>query len=217
MAFTQAEIKGKILRLLQKTAKHPGAYSDDRVSDAIEEAMDFVSTEMFLADEGWLRSIEYFDTTAGQVSIDLPPGISMVAQVRYQFANTLITMQYNQSWNQDQYVTDSGVRQWAYQYRIVENALYFNPPLAEGGEGFLQVEFQRYPKRLQDDTDFLESQFDYCMMHFIKYRAASILAAGVEKFQTSWAALEQSWYAKMLAIVTQRNQASQPITDFCGY
>ncbi len=200
-----------------KTAKYPGFYDQPKVDDAIQEAMDFVAVEMFLADEGWAHKIIYLDTNPGQTSIDLPISASMITEVRYLFANVYTPMSYDQDYGNDQYSTESGVRQWNYKYRVVENALYFNPPMAEGGEKYIQLEYMAYPKRLQENADFMESQFDNCMIHFIKYRAASILAASIEKSDVPWAGLEQSWYQKMLAIVIQRNQQSVPIKDFCGY
>lgn len=216
MAFTRGEIKGKVLRLLMKTAKYPGFYQPETIDDAIEEAMDFVATEMFEADEGWQKKNMYLDTTAGQISVDLPVSAALISGVSYRFGTTYVPMLYNQAWQEEQFANDSGVRQWSYSYQVMNNALYFNPALAEGGTEYLMLTYMAYPKRLQDDTDFLESQFDNAMAHFIKYRTASILAASIEKFTVPWSGLEKSWYDKMVSIVNTRNQQSQPIREFCG-
>ncbi len=217
MPVTRGEIKGKVLRLLMKTANYTGAYEDDTINDAIQEAVDFVATDMFDANEGWLTKVRYIDTTAGQVTIPIPEGVAMIQQVRYLFGPNYIPMDYNDASKEAQYADDSGARQWASQYRIIDNALYFNPPLAEGGERYLMLECMEYPKRLQQDTDFLESQFDNCMQHFIKYRSATILGAGVEKFAMPWAGLEKDWYMKTKEIIVKRNRQSVPVRDFLGY
>lgn len=216
MPTSLGEVKGKVLRLLMKTPAKPGFYTPERVNDAIEEAIDFVAVEMFLADEGWATKIDYFTTEGGQLSIDMPDGMAMIKDVRYKYGDIYLPMIYDTANQAAQYAPDSGARQWAYTYRIVDNAFYFNPPLADGGVDYLQVEWMAYPKRLSNDTDFLESQFDKCMLHFIKYRAASMLAASLEKFVVPWSSQEQSWFAKMQAVVVQRNLQSLPIKDFSG-
>lgn len=216
-AVTRGDLKGKVLRQLMKTAKYPGFYTDDLINDAITEAMDFVATEMFQNDEGWAKKITYLTAEAGQISLDIPVSASMIDGVAYRFGTTYVPMLYDQAWQQEQFATDSGVRQWSYSYQVVDNQLYFNPPLAEGGENYLMLTYQTYPKRLLDDSDFMESQFDNAMQHFIKYRAATICATSMEKIVVPWAGLEQSWYEKMLAIVVTRNQQSQPVREFCGW
>lgn len=212
--ISRGELKGKILRLLMKTSQYPGFYDDDRVNDAIEEALDFVAVKMFLADEGWQTKIDYITTTAGEFSINLPPHMTMIKEVRYKFADGYLPLAYDEGNGQLQADPSSGTRQYACSYRIVDNALYFNPPLAEGGTNYLMVEYMAYPKRLQSDTDFLESHFDNSMLHFVKYRAASILSTSIEKFAVPWAGQESSWYGLMEQVVVKRNQQSTPIRDF---
>jgi len=217
MAATRGALKGEILRLLYKSAKFTGVYQNETIDDAITEAMDAVSVEMMLADEGWLKKILIIPTVAGQLSVDLPVSAALIDQVRYRFGTTYVDMVYDQAWGADQFAENSGVRQWAYSYQVVDNALYFNPPLAEGGVDYLQITYQAYPKRLQDDADFLESQFDNCMQHFIKYRAATVMAASAEKLVVPWANLETYWYSKMKEIVVSRNRQSQAIREFQGW
>lgn len=217
MALTRGELKGKILRLLMKSAKYPGFYDDDRINDAIEEALDFVATEMFLANEGWQTKIMYLSTEPGQVTIDVPVAASMIKEVRYLFGTVYVRMAYDDASEMDQYQDTSGVRQFAYMYRIVDNQLYFNPPMAQGGENNIMLEYMAYPKRLQNDTDFLESHFDNAMNHYVKYHAASVLAASIEKFVVSWSGIQDSWYTKMRDIVIKRNLQSTPIREFNGY
>lgn len=214
MPVSRGELKGQILRLLMKTPQYPGFYQPETIDDAITEAMDFVAAEMFLANEGWQTKIMYIDTQAGQLSVDIPEGAAMIQMIRYKFATYYQPMVYDDGSGATDYAADSGVRQWGYRYRIVDNAIYFNPPMAEGGEKYLQLEYMGYPKRLQSDTDFLESHFDYSMQHFMKYKAASILAASLEKFVVPWGAQEAQWYQKMLDIVVKRNLQATQIKEF---
>lgn len=216
-AITRGALKGKILRLLMKTATQKGFYTDDRINDSIDEAMDFVATEFFIAGQGWSTKIMYFDTEDGQVSIDIPVSHAMIREMRYLIGTVYQPMGYDAADGAQQFSSDSGTRQFAFTYRIVDNAYYFNPPLAEGGTKFLQVEYNDYPKRMLDDTDFMESQFDNAMQHFIKYRSASILAAALERTIIPWADLESSWYRKMQAIIARRNMQSKPIREFQGW
>jgi hypothetical protein len=217
MPVTRGEIKGKVLRLLMKTAGYTGAYQEETIDDAIQEAFDFLATDMFEAGEGWLTKLKYIDTQAGQLIVPIPDGVACIQQVRYLFGPNYIPLDYNDASKEAQYSDDSGARQWASQYRIIDNSFYFNPPLAEGGTAYLQLECMEYPKRLQDDRDFVESQFDFAMQHFVKYRAATILSAGIEKFATAWAGMERDWYLKCKEIIVRRNRQAVPVRDFLGY
>lgn len=217
MAVTRGELKGKILRVLYKSARFTGAYDPQTIDDAIDEAMDAVASEMFTADEGWQKKIMYLDTVPGQISIDLPVSAALISQVRYQFANEYILLGYDQQWEQGQWVPNSGMTQWPNSYSVIDNALYFSPALAEGGAAYLQLTVQSWPKRLRDDSDYFESQYDNSMMNFMKYKAASMLVAGIEKNVVPWAQQEAFWYQAFKNIVITRNQQSQPIREFTGW
>lgn len=214
--ITRGELKGKILRVFNKTPRFQGAYSDAKIADAVEEAMDFIAVEMFLNDEGWLTKLVMLDTVANQISVDLPPTVAMIKEVRILCGDRYSVVTYDAANDADQTTSAAGGPQNGLSYRLIDNALYFNPPLTEGAVNGIQIEHMSYPRRLQDDNEFLESQFDYSMQHFLKYRAASILAATTEKMMVSWSSLEANWYDKMQAIVVKRNQQSQPIRDFEG-
>jgi hypothetical protein len=216
MPMSRGELKGKIYRLLMKTPQYTGPYTPETLDDAIQEAIDFVAAEMFIANEGWQTKIMTFDTVEGQIKVDLPEGFAMINEVRYLYGDLYIPMVYDDANKQAQYANSSGARQWAYAYRIIDNALYFNPPMAQGGTANLQVEYMGYPKRLQSDTDFVESHFDFSMQHFIKYRAASVMAASIEKFDVPWGKIEADWYQKMRDIVVKRNLQATTIIEFAG-
>jgi hypothetical protein len=169
---------------------------------------------MFTANEGWQLKIDYFDTSAGQVTLDIPFSMGMIKEVRYLYSNYYEPMMYNDASGASQTSIQSGQRQFVSCYRIVDNRMFFNPPLAEGGSQYLMVEYMTYPKTLQSDTDYLESQFDPCMTNYLKYRTATILSASLEKPIVPWAGLEASWYQKLITVVNRRNMQSIPIRNF---
>lgn len=212
--ISRGELKGRVLRLLNKTSQFRGFYADEKIDDSIQECLDFIATEMFFAGEGWQTKIELYDTQAGQLTIPVSPTIAMIKEVRYRYGNVYSVLSYDDNSGRGEVSNDSGERQLISRYRVVDNRLYFNPPLSEGGTEFLQIEYMAYPKQLSDDNDFIEGHFDQAMQHFAKYRTASILAASIEKFVVPWSNLESQWYSKMLNIANRRNLQVQPIRMF---
>jgi hypothetical protein len=212
--ITRGELKGQVLRFLNKTSQYRGFYDDDKINDAIQEALDFIAVEMFQANEGWQLKLAEFDTTAGQVTFEIPFSASMIKEVRYLYGNFYGVMAYDDANSRSQVSIGSGERQFVSSYRIVDNRMYFNPPLGEGGPKYLQIEYMTYPKTLMSDTDYLESHFDPCMTNFLKYRTATILSASLEKPIVPWAGIESSWYSKLVTVVNRRNMQSIPIRNF---
>lgn len=216
MAISKGDIKGRVLRMLLRTSANPGFYTDDLFNDSFQETLDFIASEMMLANEGWQTKISYVDTVAGQLTIPVPANCCMIQELRYKFGNLYVPFVYDDASKEIQYTEDSGVRQWAYTYRIVDNQFYFNPPLAEGGPQFLMIESMNYPKILRDDADFLETHFDNGMQHYLKYRVATIMSQAVEKMVIPWAASESLWYGRIRDMILKRNMQSVPIKEFNG-
>lgn len=214
MPLSRGELKGQVLRLLMKNAKFTGAYQDATIYDAIQEAMDFVATHMFIADQGWLDKIEYRDTEANCISAPIPETWAMVKEVRYLFGDVYVPLVYETASKDYQYSNQSGARQYAYTYRIVDNQIYFNPPMAAGGPKYLQIEYTAFPKFLQKDGDTIEPQFNRCFTNFMKYKSASILSATTEKPSRPWAKEEADWYYKMQELVAKRNMQSTQLLEY---
>jgi hypothetical protein len=214
--ITRGELKGQVLRFLNKTSQYRGFYDDDKINDAIQEALDFIAVEMFQAGEGWQTKILLLDTVAGQVTIDIPATISLIKEVRYRYGDIYGVMRYDDASGQSQTAQASGERQWVSTYRVVDNRLYFNPALSEGGPEYLQIEYMAYPKRLSGDMDYLEGHIDPCMTNFLKYQVSTILSASLEKNMVPWAGLQSQWYNKLLTVVGRRNMQPTPIRNFTG-
>lgn len=215
--ITRGQIKFEIWEKLNKSAQTKGFYTDSKVNLAIQESIDYVASMMFLHDEGWLHKIDYLDTQSNQLAIPIPQHIAMIAELRYLVGNVYLPLMYDQDYGNAQWSGASGATQFPSRYRIVDNQIYFNPALGVGGSKFLQVEYMAYPKRLQQDSDFLESQFDRSMYYYIIYRSCSILASNIAQFAKPWKEEEAQWYNNMASIITTRNQQSTPIKDFEGF
>ncbi len=212
--LSRGELRGKVLRYLNKTARLPGFYSEPKVNDAIQEALNYIAVEMFLAGEGWLQKYLYFNTEGGQTSVDLPGNVALVREVRYKIADVYYAMPYDDQEGGFSYI-GTGVQQaFGYKYRILGRQLVFDPPLSEGGERYLQIEADYYPTILLDDNELIDQQFDAACQEFLKYKTCSILAGSIEKEMISWTQLEGQWEAKMQAVVTRRTLASTPIREF---
>lgn len=214
MALSRGELKGQILRLLNKTAAYPGFYDDDKINDSLQEAFDFVAVEMFIAGEGWTDKIAYIDTVPNMVTTPIRESMAMLKSVRYLVGDVYVPMTYDDQMDQPQYSDETGAQPYVSTYRIMNNQLYFNPALSEGGEKFIQIEYTDFPKYLVSDDDVVEPQFNRAFTHYIKYRTASILAASLEKFVCPWQAIENSWYKKMKEIVVKRNLRATQIREF---
>lgn len=217
MSITRAQLKSDIYEKLMKAPGARGFYTDTKANSAIQEAMDYVATEMFLADEGWNHKIDYLDTVANVVKVDLLPHMSMVMEVRYLIGNTYMPLLYDQDYGNTQWSDNSGLVQFPARYRIIDNALYFNPAIGVGGANYLMIEYVAYPKKFLNDTDFMDSQFDRAMYWFMVYKTCSVLVSNVQQFNRPWAQEEQQWYQKALDIIVKRNQTSTPIGDFEGF
>ncbi len=212
--LSRGELRGRVLRFLNKSPDLPGYYDTNKVNDAIQEALNYISVEMFLAGEGWLQKYLYFDTTAGQTSVDIPGNVALIREVRYRVSDVYYSLPYDDQEGGFSYI-GTGVQQaFGYRYRILGRQIVFDPPLSEGGERFLQIEADYYPTVLLDDSEIIDPQFDAACCEFLKYKVCSILSASIEKEFIAWATIEAEWEAKMQAIVTRRTLSSVPIREF---
>lgn len=217
MSLTRGEIAGRILRLINKTASYPGFYTAAKVNDSIEEALDFLAVDMFLAGEGWQDKIKYLSPEAGQVAIPLTADIAMVKEIRFLYGGEYIPMVYDDMSRQGQVDPSQGATfGYTGRYRIVDNQIYFNPPLTEGGTNYLQLEYMTFPKRLVDDNDVVEGHFFKPFLHWVVYWSASRLVSGVGKADPDWGRQEAIWYLKVKAVVEKRNLQTTVMREFEG-
>ncbi len=215
--FDRAALKYEIYQRLMKSPVTPGFFTAPKVNSAIQEAIDYVSAEMFEADNGFLKKIEYIDVEANALTIPVPPHMAMIEEVRYQVGNVYVPLSYDSQWQVPQWSVNSGATQLPATYRIVDNKFYFAPALGVGGVNYLQVEYQGYPSVLRTDAQKIDSQFDRSMLYFIIYRSCSILASAIGQNVKAWEKEEALWHQKMINIVYKRNNGTTTIKDFAGY
>lgn len=211
--LSRGELRGRVLRFLNKTPSLPGYYSEEKVNDAIQEALNYIAVEMFLAGEGWNTKYIYFDTIGGQTSVDIPGNVALIREVRYRVADVYAAIPYDDQEGGFSYI-GTGVQQaFGYRYRILGRQIVFDPPLSEGGYRYLQIEAVYYPPVLLDDNEIIDPQFDAACCEYLKYKVSSILASSIEKEFIAWAKEEAMWEEKMKAVITRRTLASVPIRE----
>ncbi len=215
--YTRAYVAYQVYSRLNKSPLTPGFFTREKVNNAIQESMDYVATKMMMADQGFLKKIDYLDVTANQITIPVPPHIDLIEEVRYLVGNVYIPLAYDSQFNIPQWSIQSGATNMPASYRIVDNQLYFNPPLGVGGPNYIQIEYQRYPSIMRNDTQQIDPQFDRAMIYYITYRTCSILSSAMGQDTKSWVVEEGLWFKAMTDIVQNRNKQPTAIRDFAGW
>lgn len=206
------ELDGLVIRLLNKTTQNRGFYSVEKVQDAIQEALTFIASEAFLTGQGWTSKLEDVDTEAGQVTYPVRPHWAMIKKVFYLVGTTYEELKYSDN-PRSMPAASSGETQWPCTYRIVDNKIYFDSPLAEGGTDYLRVEFVGFPKVPQNDIDIIDFHINPLWVEFIKYHTARVLYSDFEKGSWNKEPLYQDWLFKLRAMLAKRNLQSGTVQD----
>lgn len=216
MATSLNDMETKILNLLNRDSTNRGYYTSAKITDAVNEALEDLSTLMQIADEGWLRKIGYKSPSAGDTLVAIPTDAVLIYQVRYKIGNVYQPIMYN-SGEREQYVDSSaGFQQFPSRYRLLEGNLEFNPPLAEGGTDFLQFEYSAFPTELASGFDEIPDRYNRAMIQYIKYAAACILHYTVSNEKPPYEKRLVHWTNKITQIVEKRNQQTQYMREFEG-
>lgn len=216
MGISRGQIKFEMLTRLQKTSKTKGYFTDDKMNSVITEALDYLATEMMLADQGWNHKLEYADAPQGMVTLPMKPQWSMIAEIRFRTGNGYAPLSYDQRYGTSENAVDSGASGGPGSYRIIDNQIYFNPPVGEGGDAYIQIEFFAYPPKLLTDNDTVDPSIDRCMFWFIVYHSISMLGGQVEQGNDSLMAQEAKWLGRVRDIISMRTRQTIAITDFEG-
>lgn len=215
--LSRGELKGQILRLLNKSAKNPGFYTEDRVNDVIQECLDYVAVEMFTEGQGWQNKIGFIATVAGQITLPVPTNMAMIREVRLRRGDDYLPLYPEEEMGRAVAAPQTGgSASSAGTYRIVDNRFLFPTALSEGHAQGLMVEYFGFPAYLADDAQFLPSHFNNAMTHFIKYRAASLLLGNHGDPDAAWKSAEVDWYGKMRFVIAKRNMQAKYIREFEG-
>lgn len=222
MAITVAALNTAVLELLQKSSTYSGFYTSTKVLLAINEACDYIAVNQMLAPGGgWLDKIAYVNTLANAYQIDLATclpapitDMAMIRAVRYKVSNQYMDVAYDQAYETKQFETTSGITQYPTRYRLLGNVIYFNPPLADGGTSYLQLEYLAYPADVAGGGNL--PFIDKCFFHYCKYHAAAVLVSSMGKPNKEWGDLWQMWFDKMLEMVHRRVNGPSYIKEFEG-
>lgn len=214
MSFSRGEMRGLVLRFLNKTSTRDGYYSQEKVNDAIQEALDLITVKMFMNTQGFFTKYIFLNTVGNQVALDLPGNIAMIGEVRYLIGDIYMPLLYDPQIGDASYIGSAVEQAWGGRYRLLGKQIVFDPPMANGGEKFLQIEGTFYPNILLDDSQEIDPQFDRAMLNFCKYKICSILAGSIEKDRRAWAQEEGEWFDAMMDVVNRRTLKSVAITEF---
>lgn len=212
--LSRGELRGRILRFLNKSSDYSGFYSTEKVNDAIQEALDAIAVHMFMAGEGWMVKIAYLDTADGQVSVDMPSDLALIKDLRYKYGDVYLPLTYDDQSDANSYAEGTTKQAVAGRYKLIGSQIVFDPPLASGGSRYLQIEGVYYPAVLKNDLQIIDPQFDNAMFHYAKYKCASILSSSLEKMARPWAQEESEWWTLMQTVLNTRNKKSTRIKEF---
>lgn len=216
MTITRDAMKAQVLAMLNKTPGYQGFFADDKMNYTIQECVDFVAAEMFLINEGWLNQITNINTTPNVKTYDIPDNIAMIYEVRYLSGDQYLPITYDAG---DKQITNTGAinNVFPFNYRIVNNQIYFTYAPGETGTNYLQIEGPTYPTAMASGTDNLMARLDRCFEHVIKYRVASILAAQMGKEVIEWERYYNEWLNVMQNLLQKRVRQPTWIREYEGF
>lgn len=217
MALTLEEMRNKVLLVLKKDPSKPGAYSNARLDEAINEAIDFVTSKMMIAGEGFTNKIVFLDSVANQREIDLPLGVVLINQVHYKDGEAFIPL--TPSEGRGQIVTSAGSEKgqtYPNTYAVIDNKLFFDPPFGSSETGKIRMEGTFFPDSLVDTTDLLPQSMSRSAEHFIKYNAASVISSWSRNYNPPWSSIEARWYMSLETEINKRNNGLKFVRSFEG-
>ena len=213
MSVLLSDLETKVLNLLQKSPSYSGFYTQPKVIQIINECLDYVSARMMQEGNGWLQTIGYITTVANTPNYALPTGCAIVRSVRY-LVNTIYAPLQPDGQEREAFLSSDFQTQIPSRYRLVGGDIYFNPVPSLVGVNYLQIEYTGYPSELVNLGDAVVSQFERGLIHYVTYRAASILASTVGKADADWLKYESQWYKAMENIISRRNSTVQFVRSF---
>lgn len=211
--ISYGELDGLILRMFNKTPENRGFYTAQKVEDAVQEALTYIATRAFIIGQGWQNKVALVTTAANQRSVPINPAWAMIKAVRYLAGSEYVVLDYDDNPRQSEWSAASGMTQSAYRYRIVDNYLYFNPVLAEGGTDYLEVEYVTYPKVPESETDAMPFHLTDTFKEFTKYHAGLVLFSDFEKGRWNKQDLYTMWHDNMIAMLEKRTLTGTFIRD----
>lgn len=209
---TLADIKKSILELVQKNPSYQGFFTDSKMEMMINEALDYISVNMFEAGEGWLREIRYLDWSPNSRVLQIPSDVAIINNVRWLVGDVYYVLKYDVADTSAQAQKGSGTG-IPTTYRIIQNKFFLNPEPSDSGTGQIELEFSRYPTILVSSQQTVQADFDRAMLHWLKYYVSNTLIASAGK-ETPFAKNEAQWYSQMEKVISLRNRVKKTVEDF---
>lgn len=213
--ITRGQLKQKVLTVLNRSGSVKGYNTDERLDQAIEEALDTIAIEMFGAGNGWLTQFRTYDITDGQLFLPIDQDVTLINEVAILVGSTVyVPMIYDEQRQQTQLAPGTVNTIAPYSYQIVDNKIYFSTGIAGGGTDYVRIKFTAYPQEIQNDTQNIAPNFDKSMIWLITYQAASVCAVMVGKPVPEWKPMENYWRDKVQSVLTKRNNQTKFIRNF---
>ena len=213
--ITRGELKTSILTILNKDSGYQGFQTDEKINSAIEDCLRYVASKMFMAGEGWFSDIETLTMPASSFTADLPAGTAIVNAVRYLINDRYVDLEYDDQSRANLVKDATEKQQYPYSYRIInDNKLYFNPAPSQAGADQIQIETTKYPTALASDAEVINTQFNYGLLEYIKWRSCSLLMSSTGNPNAEWLRYEGQWFDVMNSLVSKRNRKTTYIREF---
>lgn len=198
-----SDISARVLATVNRDATYQGFFTPTKVTNAINDCMDYIVDCMMSEGQGWFVKRGTIDTTSGQGVIPLPTGCVLINNLWA--LNNLVyqPLRYNDD-SQTPLVTSTVTVQWPSFYNIIGNNIVFNPIPSQFGTAFLQIDYTKFQVDLTDGTDSVDATFDKAMLNYIVWRASSILVAQVGKSYPDWKRYEDEWSERLRIKVSKR-------------
>lgn len=212
MTISMGQVKQEVLTIVNKISTNKGFYTDEKMDAGIRDGLAIISAEMFVAGQGWQDRVRTIDVEAGDVSMNIPKDVSFINQVRFLFGEIFYPMTYDLQRGTAQVQPGTGVNLLPPTYRILNNAIWFNPALSQGGQ--IQLEYTTYLRSPESDADVLPRNMDVSMLRFLIYHVCTFCVASVGKADPEWSRMYNYWFDQMRMIMVKRNNQMAYVQDF---
>lgn len=221
MATTRLDLETKIYSILQKTSSAYGLLTPAKVSDAINDALDFISTMMNTTSSAWLAKQVKINIVANDPTITLPTDCILINFVKkLHFGTQYIPINYDESANVTTDIAPQNTANYSPTYRLVNGEMLLEPTPADALANGILLDYIAAPAALTADNSTVSTLMDYpVFLQFAKWRAASILwsitlaQAGTPPWtetETVWAQMVRKTIAKRIVKPT----IIQGMTDY---
>lgn len=207
-ATTRLDLQTRIYNILQKSASAYGLLDPTKVSDAINDALDFTATMMNNVSSAWITKNVKLNIVANTALITLPTDCVMINYVKkLQFGTQYVPMVYDESANCTTGIEAMNTANYTPTYRLSEGKMMLEPTPAEALTAGIMLDYVAAPTALTADNSTVFLAMDYpVFMQFVKWRAASILWSTThdQAMSPPWAESEGAWLQLVKRTIAKR-------------